>query len=112
MICNTPGDDVKKGSCRRRNVTYETYCITCEKREREKEASILLESGANKVTPTEEATEETSITFISRISCDVFSDEEVASRAINEETDITTNAPIEDIADALDSELKDTTRVR
>ena len=38
LICNT--SNAKKGSCRKRNVLYETYCITCEKdakKKREKE---------------------------------------------------------------------------
>ena len=29
LICKT--ENSKKGSCRRRNILYETYCITCQK---------------------------------------------------------------------------------
>ena len=43
LICST--SNAKKGSCRKRNVLYETYCITCEKdaieKERGDEESIL-----------------------------------------------------------------------
>ena len=35
-ICTSTIKGVKKGSCRRRNVTYETFCITCQKQEQEK----------------------------------------------------------------------------
>ena len=35
MICKTEG--CKKGSCRRRNILYETFCITCSKLKAENE---------------------------------------------------------------------------
>ena len=35
IICKT--ETSKKGSCRRRNVLYETFCITCQKDKEEKE---------------------------------------------------------------------------
>ena len=35
LICNTQNS--KKGSCRRRNILYETYCITCQRKHEEGE---------------------------------------------------------------------------
>ena len=35
LICST--DSSKKGSCRTRNVLYETFCITCKREEEERE---------------------------------------------------------------------------
>ena len=45
IICSTENN--KKGTCRRRNVLYETYCVTCEKEEKEKERK--LESKGEKI---------------------------------------------------------------
>ena len=36
MLCASARETGKKGDCMRRNVTYETYCLTCEEiREKE-----------------------------------------------------------------------------
>ena len=44
LICNT--ESSKKGSCRQRNILYETFCITCKKKEDElKENSTFDEMG-------------------------------------------------------------------
>ena len=41
LPCKSAGEEELKGACKRRNVIYETYCITCqeeiEKVEKEKE---------------------------------------------------------------------------
>ena len=34
LICISTGNDEKKGLCKKRNVTYETFCITCHKKEK------------------------------------------------------------------------------
>ena len=42
LLCSSTGEDERKGLCRRRNVVYETYCITCYEKEkgRKKEKEI------------------------------------------------------------------------
>ena len=48
LICGSAGEKEKKGKCKRRNVVYETYCITCaekeEKERNEKEKEIEKEA--------------------------------------------------------------------
>ena len=34
LVCSTTGEEERKGLCRRRNVVYETFCITCYEKER------------------------------------------------------------------------------
>ena len=36
IVCNSKEYGSKPGSCRRRNITYETFCITCEKEEKKR----------------------------------------------------------------------------
>ena len=36
LLCSSASEDDKKGVCKRRNVVYETYCITCYEREKGK----------------------------------------------------------------------------
>ena len=36
IVCSSTEYGSKLGSCRQRNVTYETFCITCERKERKK----------------------------------------------------------------------------
>ena len=38
LICNT--ETSKKGSCRQRNILYETFCITCKREGKEKDEEI------------------------------------------------------------------------
>ena len=52
VICNSTNSDSRKGLCKKRNVVYETYCITCNKLEKyEKEKfeleNMKLKSGQN-----------------------------------------------------------------
>ena len=52
IICNT--ETSKKGSCRCRNVLYETFCITCQKEKEERERkydadTVISLEGANQV---------------------------------------------------------------
>ena len=42
-ICNSPMEKVKKGTCRRRNITYETFCLTCQ--EESERTELELNSG-------------------------------------------------------------------
>ena len=32
LLCNSAGENEKKGVCKKRSVVYETYCITCEEK--------------------------------------------------------------------------------
>ena len=43
LVCKLTQYGSKKGSCRKRNITYETFCITCE-RDKEKEKESLQNS--------------------------------------------------------------------
>ena len=37
LVCSSSEYGSKKGSCRKRNITYETFCITCQKLEKKKD---------------------------------------------------------------------------
>ena len=43
LICNTTLLEHKKGLCKKRNVIYETYCITCHKNEMYESERLELE---------------------------------------------------------------------
>ena len=43
IICNSDIKGGKKGSCRRRNATYETFCLTCQKKEQERLFNDILD---------------------------------------------------------------------
>lgn len=43
LICSSAGPKEKKGKCKKRNILYETYCITCWKRENGEKEKIELE---------------------------------------------------------------------
>ena len=52
LICCSTGEEGKKGKCKRRNVVYETYCITCrEKEEKERQEKELKENSEEKDLP-------------------------------------------------------------
>ena len=52
LICCSAGEEEKKGKCKRRNVVYETYCITCrEKEEKERKDKELKENTEEKELP-------------------------------------------------------------
>ena len=50
MLCSSASEDYKKGVCKRRNVVYETYCITCYEREKGKkdERELYNQTSDNK----------------------------------------------------------------
>ena len=37
LLCESANENEKKGLCKRRNIVYETYCITCKENEKRKE---------------------------------------------------------------------------
>ena len=47
-VCDTGNLGGKKGQCYKKNITYETYCITCYK-QKEKERKERMESGIGAV---------------------------------------------------------------
>ena len=36
LLCQSATEEERKGLCKRRNVVYETYCITCSEKEEKK----------------------------------------------------------------------------
>ena len=42
LICGSAGEKERKGKCKRRNVVYETYCLTCNKKVSNTEGYINL----------------------------------------------------------------------
>ena len=36
LLCNSAGEDERKGLCKRRNIVYETFCMTCHEKEKRK----------------------------------------------------------------------------
>ena len=47
LICNSSNSNEKKGTCKLRNVVYETYCLTCEKKLESDKEKAALESSLN-----------------------------------------------------------------
>ena len=50
LICKSTGDEGKKGQCKKRNIVYETYCITCWKEERLENELKTLGENCNTIT--------------------------------------------------------------
>ena len=48
LVCASAGEEGMKGMCKKRSVIYETYCITCDKREKNEKEKILLEKEREK----------------------------------------------------------------
>ena len=47
IICKSSKSNEKKGTCKLRNVVYETYCLTCEKKIQSDNKKAALESSLN-----------------------------------------------------------------
>ena len=42
IICNSTSNESRKGLCKKRNVIYETYCVTCHKNEKYESEKVNL----------------------------------------------------------------------